>query len=114
MSNFITFNLENWPILLLDIKRAPADDQEWLQYEADMLEVYSVAQEFSVILNIHATVPWRYVLLQGIFMKSHTNLSQKYLKHIKVLVKTVTANALLHAFLQIHHPVMPVDIQYAQ
>ena len=114
MSNFIQFNLETWPVLLLDITRPPADDNEWLQYEADMLEVYSVKEQFSIILNIHSPVPWRYVLLQGMFMKAHVELSEQYLKHISVFVKTVTANALLTAFLQIHKPIMPVEIHYAQ
>ena len=113
MSNFITFNLENWPVVKLDINRAPADDSEWLQYEADILELYSTQQEFSVVLSIHATVPWRYVLMQGVFMSSHSHLSREYLKHITVLVKTVSANALLNAFLAIHTPVMSVDILYA-
>lgn len=114
MTNFITFNLNSWPVVLLDIHRSPANDDEWLQYEADILELYNMNQEFSVVLNIHAAIPWRYVVRQGVFMASHTNLSEKYLKHISVIVKTITANAILNAFLAIHKPVMSVDVQYAQ
>jgi hypothetical protein len=51
--------------------------------------------------------------MQGLFMKSHEDLSKAYLKRISIFVKTIAANALLKAFFTIHKPKMPVDINYA-
>ena len=112
MTNFIVFNLQQWPVVVMDLIRAPADDQEWLQYEADILELYSARSKFSIVLNIHTAVPWRYIMMQGLFMKAHLDLSKEYLTRISVFVKTLAANALLSAFLVIHQPSMPIDVDY--
>ena len=111
MSNFSSFDLSRYPIVIVTLNGSPNNEKEFDDYLVYFKKLYERKEKFSLIIDSRNVgwIPFYYLYRQATFLKEIEPLSKKYLYRTAIIITSVIADMFLKTIFGIKPPVTLTD-----